>query len=129
MSRHCLRICWTFTSFSTQVLLQLLADLSLSHQVARLFHGPRYTGTVLTEFAKTDQPTNQPYMNMSSAALVELAKSIFRNQAQNGSKGHYCFYFMSYSPTILQRYFPVLSVNITLRPYLDFYNCSPGKRP
>ena len=52
--------------------------------------------------------------------------NIFRNQAQNGSKGHYCF--LSYSPTILQRYFRVLSVNITL-PYLDFYRCSTGKRP
>ena len=30
-------------------------------------------------------------------------------------------FFLSYSPTILQRYFRVLSVNITL-PYLDFYN-------
>ena len=39
------------------------------------------------------------------------------NMAQNGSKGHYCF--LSYSPTILQRYFRLLSVKITL-PYLDF---------
>ena len=37
---------------------------------------------------------------------------------------------MSYSPTILRRYFRVLSVNITL-PYLYFSKCSmyTGKRP
>ena len=35
---------------------------------------------------------------------------------------------MSYSPTILQRYSRVLSVNITL-PYLYFKKCSTGKRP
>ena len=52
---------------------------------------------------------------------------MFKNQAQNGIKGHYCFFFffflffffMSYSPTILQMCFRVLSVDITL-PYLDF---------
>ena len=50
--------------------------------------------------------------------FLQAPVNIFRNQAQNSSKGHYCF-FLSYSPTILQRYFRVLSINITL-PYLDF---------
>ena len=45
------------------------------------------------------------------------ARKHFRNQAQYGSKDMYCFW--SYSPSTLQRYFRVLSVNITL-PYIDF---------
>ena len=38
--------------------------------------------------------------------------NIFRNQTQYGSEGH--AFFCSYSPLTLQRYFRVLSVNITL---------------
>ena len=51
--------------------------------------------------------------------FLQAPVNIFRNQAHYGSKDTIVVVFLSYSPTILQRYFRVLSVNITL-PYLDF---------
>ena len=63
---------------------------------------------------------NQLPCQSISRYYLQAPVNIFRNQAQNSSKGHYFFFFfffLSYSPTILQRYFRVLSVNITL-PYL-----------
>ena len=59
--------------------------------------------------------------------FLQARVNIFRNQAQCGSrKDIFCFW--SYSPSSLQKYFRVLSVNITL-PFLDFYNISTADAP
>ena len=52
--------------------------------------------------------------------FLQAPVNIFRNQAKDIIVFFFvCLFFLSYSPTILQRYFRALSVNITL-PYLDF---------
>ena len=116
---HCrqIKICLSSARFDSQYIKFVHLSLSLSLSLILLL---RYTVKNICRFYGKITGNQLP---VHFPLLIQAPLNILRNQALNGRKGHYCFsfffFFLSYSPTILQRHFRVLSVNITL-PYLDF---------